>query len=310
MSSTGPLVVTRPAGVTASAVVAVIGSALTLLAAGLMLIATLQTPPASEVPRAFVFGVIAGLAALGALGITTGVGVLRLRRWARVSMLVFAGITAVFSLISILVMLVVPLPSQPGVSPLTIRGVVIAFYTLPVVIGVWWLVQFNRPSAKAAFANGAQAAPSLRPLSVSIIAWWMLVGGVSTFIPALIAMPTFLFGVIMTGWSARLVYAVFAAVGTYLGWGLLKLDERARRVAIGWLGFSAAHTLHAMLFARDKLRELQGMFESSGAPPTAPLPDMMSFTLGIMTTAVVLMSVAILFLVREKGAFQRDVGQV
>jgi len=67
--------------------------------------------------------------------------------------------------------------------------------------------------------------------------------------PALIVMairlrfPASLFGMFFTSWSAVGIYAAYAVVQFYLGRGLLRLRETARKRAIGLFCFGAANSL-------------------------------------------------------------------
>jgi hypothetical protein len=304
---------TRPAGVTASAVVAIIGSVLTLLFAGLMFVAA-YVPEAQMPPNNRGIVIWAGVAfvLLAALGIWTALGLFRMRSWARTSILVFAGIIAALSLLSVVMISVIPFPPMPDAPNAprasTIRWVLVAVYIVPLVIGVWWLVLFNKTSIRAAFANTAApavpGAASPRPLSISIIAWWNIAGGALSLIPAAMQMPAFIAGMVLTGWSATLLYVFFAAIGLYLGWGLLKLDERARVLMIGWFALSAAHIAYIGLVpgARARMQEFERSLriESTPSPPTVDMTTILPF---IAVFAVGFFAVAIWFLVRSKPVF-------
>jgi hypothetical protein len=305
---------TRPAAVTASAVVAIIGSILTLAFAGLMFVAA-YLPEARMPPNNRGIVISAGVAfvALAALGIWTAAGLFRMRSWARTSILVFAGIIAALSLLSVVMISVIPFPPMPD-SPnapraSTIRWVMVAVYIVPLVIGVWWLVLFNMRSIRAAFANIAgpttPGAASPRPLSISIIAWWNIAGGALSLIPAATQMPAFIAGILLTGWSATLVYVFFAAVGLYLGWGLLKLDERARVLMIGWFALSGAHMAYIGLApgARARMQEFERSLRIESPPPQPPTLDASTVFPVIAVFAVAFFAVAIWFLVRNKPVF-------
>ena len=300
---------TRPAGVTASAVVAIIGSVVTLVFAGLMFVAA-YVPEAQMPPnnRGLVTWAGAAFVVLAALGIWTAVGLFRMRSWARTSILVFAGIMAAISLMTGVMMSIVPLPPLPNSSPgaeTKFRLVMVVIYLVPLLIGVWWLVYFNRQSTREAFASTATPGePSRRPLSISIIGWWNIVGGAICVIPAAMKMPAFIAGFILTGWSATLIYVVFAALGLYLGWGLLKLDERARLLTIAWWALSALHTAYIMLVPgpRERMLEFQKTVQIASTPPQ-PALDMTVFMTFISLFTVAVVALAIWFLVRNKSVF-------
>jgi hypothetical protein len=300
----------RPAGVTASAVVGIIGSVVTLLFAGLFVYAA-NTPESAQIPNFRTITVVVSLviAAHAVFGFWNAIGLLKLKRWARTATLVFAGIMATMSLMLGLVSMVIPLPPMPGATPASlamVRGVIVGIYAVPLAIGVWWLVQFNTRATKDAFASGdATGSASARPLVVSIIGWWNLLGGVLCIIPLAMGLPAFIAGIILTGWKAALLYVCFGAVSAFIGWELLQLRERGRVLTIGWFAVTMAHTLYFTLSptARERMRE----FQSSGAfgpVPETPGFDPMAFTNGILIFVLLLFTAAIVYLVRAKPAFE------
>src|SRR5262252_7373756 len=107
----------RSAGVTVSAVVAIIGSTFTILVSALMLLLGFafvsKSGQAANVPVNIgaVLGVEAAVTfGFGAWGLAAGIGLIYLKRWARISILVFAGILVVFTLPGALIMAFIPLP--------------------------------------------------------------------------------------------------------------------------------------------------------------------------------------------------------
>src|SRR5467141_1459569 len=157
----------RPVGVTASAIVAILGSIFTLLLAAFsvasLFIATTQPQPPNS-PQFVIVGA-AILTAFAGVGIWTSVGIFRLRSWARTSILVFAGFLAASSILGLLATMAVPTPPAmtAGTEQLFHR-VILVMFGLPLAIAVWWLIQFNTPSTKAAFASPISDAASPRPL--------------------------------------------------------------------------------------------------------------------------------------------------
>lgn len=299
---------TRPAGVTASAVVSFIGSVIALLFSILFVFVASTQAEAMQNMRAagYVMAVIA--AALGTLGIATAVGLLRLRPWARTSILVFAGMMTVFAFMGGVAMTVVPLPPSPdmpasGVA--TLRRILVVLYAVPFLIGIWWLVQFNRRATKAAFAaDTIPGEPLLRPLVISIIGWFNIVGGAMCIGAAAAGTPAFAAGVVLTGWSAALFYVFIGAVNAYLGWHLLKLDERARILTIWWFAITIAHTAFLALTpsARARMREFQEMMTGQEGVDAPPM-DMTRFTVGAMTISALLLVAAIWPLISKKSVF-------
>jgi hypothetical protein len=76
-----------------------------------------------------------------------------------------------------------------------------------------------------------------RPISISIIAWYML--AIAIFFPMnlLLRMPAVAFTAILTGWPATVYYLVIAATHIYVGVGLLRLQAAARATGIVYFVF-------------------------------------------------------------------------
>jgi hypothetical protein len=298
----------RPVGVTASAIVAILGSIFALLFSALAVASLFMVAPQSQPPNSAqsLIWVAAMCVALAGAGIWTSVGLFRLRAWARTSILVFAGFLGFIFFFSLLMIMVMPTP--PGFTAETghtFRLIVAVIFGVPVAIAVWWLIQFNTQSTKAAFASPVAEAASPRPLSITIIAWASIVGGPFCLLPILTRMPAFLFGAVFNGWSAGVIYAFFAVLQLYIGKGLLDLRERARVLAIGWYGFSFVHLALLTLVPslRERMVELQRTLEQN---QPHPIP----FDQGMMTNVIFAFSAivaagAIWFLVRNRAAFVR-----
>src|SRR5258705_10071081 len=127
----------RLTGITVSAVVAILGSILSILWGFLMVIGWVamrsapQAPPqpVSPIPPLATLAILAMVScALGAWGITSAVGLLLRRNWARLCFVIFGGLLAFFSFCaaagSLLVAFVVPAttPLPNNVSEILFRG--------------------------------------------------------------------------------------------------------------------------------------------------------------------------------------------
>lgn len=232
-------------GIRASAGLTILGSLLAIAFAGLMLLSTvLKPPPASAAVPQYALAVIGAViatifVAFGVWGISTGIAIFCRRGWARVSTLVFAAILIFFAASACLAMVFAPFPAQAVVAQRTleiVRAALVGFYALLTVIGIWWLVLFNLKSTREYFERDAPAAPSARPLSVSVIGWYLLTGALFCLGAAVMRWPAFVFGTVLVRWGAVTSYvALFAAQGV-LGAGLLKLREPARVAAIAYFG--------------------------------------------------------------------------
>jgi len=125
----------RSGGVTASAVIAIIGSALSILLGCIMILgaATVSfspppssiqpNPPVSPVTILLVESIF--LIGFGVLGIVSSVALLRLRNWARTSFIVFGGllclISAVGAIVMVAAMFLVPEITNENIPPRFVR---------------------------------------------------------------------------------------------------------------------------------------------------------------------------------------------
>ena len=184
------------------------------------------------------------------------------------------------------------------------RPFMAGMYAIPLAIGVWWLVYFNRRDIKSAFAAPYEpGGPPLRPLSISIIGWMSVVGGAFSIPLALTQVPAFVAGFVVTGWAAALIYVGFGAVSLYLGWAVLKLRELGRRLMIAWYGLAIAHAVYMSLVpsVRVRLADMQRAMPFL-APATAP-DFQSSMMIAMMLFGVAVGAVIIWFLVKERSRF-------
>jgi hypothetical protein len=298
----------RPFGVTASAIVAILGSIVALVfavgATAALFMPTTKPQPANTTPT-----IIAGAlmcVVLAGIGIWTAVGLFQLRPWARTSILVFAGFLAVGSIFVLLGSMVAPLPPDTSVDTRNaIRIGIAVMFGIPFLVAIWWLILFNSQSTKAAFVSPGEETGSSRPVSITIIAWISLFGGVSTVLAILARQPLFLFGAVLHGWTAGVVYAIYAALSLFIGKGLLDLREEARMLGIGWYGFSFVHSAAIALVPalRERMVGFQRALTENDQEVAAIAQSMLPNVL--FGLAALLSALAVWFLVRNRAAFGR-----
>jgi hypothetical protein len=172
----------RSAGVVASAVLTLLASALTISLAGVAFAARHEMPPEAPGGTIAVSVMTLFLVAGGVTGIATGVYLLRLRHWARTSLLIFAGAVVAFGTFSMLLFLTPQFGDLMASVPngAAARRVVLAGYAVPTAIGIWWLILFTRPGMKERFTAGRPAEPSAVPVSIAVIGWFLLLGGLTS----------------------------------------------------------------------------------------------------------------------------------
>lgn len=171
--------------------------------------------------------------------VLSGVAVIRLRSWARLSLLIIAVLMLFFGIIGIAVILFVVLgsdiPAPPG-NKATLVGALMFVYGLPILVALWWLILFTRRSVIAQFQTRAAALPPPRklqlakpgcPLPVSIVAWFLLLSLLNLiilpFLPS--SIPLLLFGRLLHGplATALLLLQLFAVAAGSIG--LLRLKR-------------------------------------------------------------------------------------
>jgi len=282
----------RPAGVTVSAVFLILGSVPTALMGAFMLFAHSFVPPTTLQPP-FVKAIMVITAAVffgcALWGLLTAIGLFRMRRWARISILVIGALLVIFCGLSLVMLLAMPLfmpeiESSRGLG--MVMGMMITIYLVPIVLGLWWLIYFNRAAVKAEYLQGVvlDEGPR-RPLSIAVIAWHLVVFGIMIIPFALFDWPAYLFGMVLTGWAAKLTYLVFGVAQLVIGVGLLKLKPWSHAAAVWFCIYAMVHGV-VFAFLPDKaarLAEFMQHYPPEFRVDTSMLTDSM-FWLGAVVT--------------------------
>lgn len=325
----------RSAGVSTIAIVALMGSIL-ILAAGLLTVGFAlvmpQFPPRPDRPAlhpaAFLlFGSLTYVLP-GIWGVVSGIGLWRLRNWARISTIVFAILAGICGLMGVAIAFVffaIPVPTSDRFDPEAMaramaiaRGVILAISMVLVGISIWWGGLLTRPRVARQFTGATDpaggginmTAPGRRPLSITIVAVLMLIGTPFGIIGALFRTPVPFFTTILTG-GAVIAYGL-ALTGTliYCGWGLFSLKPAARLVAIGYLIFGLVNS-SVFFLAPGREARFTELFARQHAAfpfmtPTAPtqnLPAHMAMIFGLVI-GVAGAAVQIYFLATRRAAFE------
>src|ERR1700722_1934497 len=225
----------RSAGVTISAIAVMLGSGLALLMGMMMLIASSGGIPVPENQAQFMkyFMILMAVVffSAGAWGISTGMGLLRVREWSRISMLVFSALMLFICIPGLLMFLTMPFP-PPGTapSPQLTKNVLMGtkifltlFYAFLAVLGGWWLYFFNKRSTKEQFLKvpggssdrilaEAMIAQGARPLSITLIAWYLLISAFIGVLGLSVNPPVFFLGFFFKGTFASLIMFGLAIV--------------------------------------------------------------------------------------------------
>ena len=223
------------------------------------------------------------MALLATWGILTIVGLLRLRNWGRISVLLIGGclagmggLTAAALVISLIVSSTWSQPANlPPNLPPHFVGFLVAFiaffYACLAAVGIWWLIYFNRAKVKAFFVRTAvptysglesyaAIAPTYTapqaikrgrfanvPAGIVILACFFLFSSLMCIVMSLVPFPAFLLGFIVSGAGKHALYLVMAACSGLIGYGLLHLDNRARIATLVFVGFGLVNVACILL---------------------------------------------------------------
>ncbi len=203
--------------------------------------------------------------ALAIFGIFVGANILRRRNWARISILIWGGLMAVFSFISLIFTLLVmgevakSLPNAADAASFmaVFKWVLAVIYLIPLGVGIWWLILFTRKAVveefnpllarlhpgktldASGFPQEPPAAPSYVPggpacpLLLIIIAGLDIFGGVSILTMILIpyslisSLPVFLFGHAFYGRFPLVILALLGVIYVVCGVGIIRLKPWA-----------------------------------------------------------------------------------
>lgn len=296
----------RLVSVTITGILVLIGSAFILAVGildGVVMLTTREQLREPSMKIGAIFAIIF-LVIPSAWGIATGIGLLRLKRWARISILVFSSLLVVMAAFGIPVLMMIPshIAGADASLAVSIRVGVTVFYALLAGIGIWWLVLFSRPSVRLQFAGTTQLAEDARPLSISMIGWLLILGAACIPFGLFTKAPMVLFGSLLTGWPAKLLYLGFGLFGLYLGVGLLRLKDICRTLTIYYLIFGTINS--AFFYLRPGYqRRMDALISANSAvfhTPPASFPFPVRPFLVAMTALV---AVQIYFLVTRKRFF-------
>lgn len=271
----------RPATVVITVVLLILGGALCAGMNALLVFAFtatqgVQAPPGAD-PRLIRFALFFVVAFFGALALwqwATAAGLWRLKPWGRVSLLIFSGFLVTFQGMGLLMLPFLPFdqaaPAGRSEIAFFLRIFLLVFYAVPLAVGIWWLIYFNRARGKALFSpDGVPPAESLEPASIRVIGWFLVTSALT--MPLLIywQAPAVLLGMLLTGWAAALVNAFWCAFTLYAGVELLRWKSRGYFATLALLLFG---TLNAIVFwslpgSSERMAEIMRMTNFFGLTP-------------------------------------------
>ena len=305
-------------GVTVCAILVLIASALWLVAAAGMafifagplsqqLFDPANLPPGADVRMMRAAGLFSsGLTgAFGALGIATGIGMIRLWKWARYTAIAMGVCVVLLTVLTGIAFLFMPVPPPPpgtnAALPPGFHFIMAGFYLALAALAGVFIYLMARKSTAAQFNGGVvETGPRARPLSVSIIAWFMIVTAVVSLpIMAVAHLPAFLLGLLLTGGVAKAFYILYFSLFALLGIGLLKRTSEALAPSIGLHTFAIANALvmvvpSVWLRYQDAIRSMS-MFGSSQAATAPTWARFFAVGSGVLVPAII-----VFFLLRAR----------
>ncbi len=319
----------RSAGITISAVIALLGSGLAVLTGFLMLFASTSgiSVPENQAQFFKYFMVFTALLffGAGAWGISTGSALLRLREWSRVSMIAFSALLLFICIPGLFIFLMMPFP-PPGTVPnpqltknilMGMRIFLTVFYAMLAALGGWWLYFFNKRSTKEQFlkVRGASperplgepmTVPGARPLSITLIAWYLLISAFIGVLGLSVNPPVFFLGFFFKGTFASLIMFALALLQSLTAFGLLKLRPWGRTLAIYYFQFLIFNSLTMVLIPGTQARFDQAMGDMMrDMPGTSSAAQVMHFPIWFgVIFAVPLLALLLWVVVSRKDVFR------
>jgi len=320
----------RSAGITVSAVIVFIGSAVTLLFAALMALSATVSIPNGNLPRGFryiaMFFVVAAILFV-VWGVASGMGLLDRREWARISMIVFAALLLAMAVPGLVMFLFLKFPAPAnGPDPEMIQRVMwitrmcgAGVYALLAGLAALWLWYFNNPATKSQFTSRGNAGSSAvdlesatrghysggRPLSITIIAGLMMLGALSLPVLLVVQFPMLFLGYFLTGPKEVLILSVFTVVQITLAYGLWELRPWGRNLAIYWFNFAIFNAIISAILpgAQGRYDAAMATIQATMNLPAGPSEMHIPLWLGLFFS-LPFIAIQLWFLIASKPAFE------
>lgn len=321
----------RSAGITVSAVIVLIGSAVTLLFAALMALSATVSIPNGNLPHGFryiaIFFVVAAILFV-VWGVASGMGLLDRREWARISMIVFAALLLAMAVPGLVMFLFLKLPAPAnGPDPEMTQRIMwitrmcgAGVYALLAVLAAAWLWYFNNSATKLQFTSRRNPASSSvdlesatrvgpysggRPLSITIIAGLMMLGALSLPVLLVVQFPMLFLGYFFTGPKEVLILSVFTLVQITLAYGLWELRPWGRNLAIYWFNFAIFNAIISAILpgAQGRYDAATATIQSAMNLPAASSEMHIPLWLGLFFS-LPFIAIQLWFLIASKPAFE------
>jgi hypothetical protein len=322
--------VKRSVGITITAVLAFIGSAIALFAAALMSLTFTIAIPNGKLPHGFgyiaIFSVLI-MVLTAAWGVASGVGLLNLREWSRISVLVFSALllTVAFPGCFMLLFAKFPVPANSPDVELAQRTMWItrmfgvAMYALLAALAGGWLYYFNLRNVKAQFVARHVAGSGLdlesatrigpysggRPLSITIIAGFLMLGALSLPLFLVFQFPMMFLGFFFTGPAAALIILTYATVQAALAYGLWELKPWGRSLSMYYFNFAIFNAVISVILpgAESRYEQMIAAIQSTMNLPAAPAQPHFPLWIALFFS-LPFIGIQLWFLIASKPAFE------
>ncbi|HVO56270.1 MAG TPA: hypothetical protein VMT51_01105 [Dongiaceae bacterium] len=175
-------------GIIAAAAVAILagifGTLSNAFALAMFALNRISPSPLNPAMRPLIYGIFIFFVLCSLFVVLIGVQLIRLRNWARISILFVAGCLLLFGIVGLIVIFAVVYlqPPDPLVSKPMLASVLGVTYGIPIVVSIWWFIYFTRRSVVAQFHGSApphaSSAPSWLndprcPFPVRVVGWYL-----------------------------------------------------------------------------------------------------------------------------------------
>jgi hypothetical protein len=223
--------------------------------------------------------------------VVVGIQVIRLRNWARISLLTIAGLMLFFGLMGIVVIFITlfaATPADPRVSQGFLAAILGVIYGIPTAVSIWWLVLFTRRSVAAEFQASSALEPPRSPsamavfnnpecpLAIRIVGWYL--GSFAIVIPFIPFLPNSIpaayFGHVLFGPAAIAIYIVNFALISIPGIGLLLLKRWSFPLTIASQILASLNAVYTTM-SPSYDATVRAMFEKMSIPSLPPNTEQM-----------------------------------
>ena len=169
----------------------------------------------------------------------TSIGLIYPRNWARIFVLIGGSFSVFFGLMGIPIAFFTQFPPNPRSPALSaesmqvVRWFLLGIYGIPLLIGIWWLILFNRKRQGESADQGPRKLAC--PLPIAVLAWFYVASVLNLlFLPLLsFHLPLFVFGRVLPGSTGGAVLMLSSLAFAIAGIGLLKLKPWSYSLTIG-----------------------------------------------------------------------------